>query len=302
MPETRQAKPRDAAPGTASPAAGDWELKLLRTILADIKSGRLQLPSLPDVALRVRDAVQNPNRSVADLTRIVQMDPALAARLVQVVNSPLYRAARKIDSCQSAITRLGLVATRNLVTSFTLRSLFRPHTRQLEDRLQSTWRHSCKVGAISSVLARLTRGLDPDRAMLGGLVHDIGELPVLQYLDQHPPQIDESGIATVLERLRGPLGTFVLKSWRFENDLARIPTEVESWSRDSGEATDYVDIVQVAHVHGLFGSSETRGAPTLAQLPAFRKLPISKLGPDASLELLEWSQAEINDVLRILHA
>lgn len=291
---------KDTVPAQAASNSTNWELTLVQSILADIKSRRLQLPSLPDVALRVCEAVKDDKHNVADLTRIVQMDPALTAKLVQVVNSPLYRAAKKIDSCQGAITRLGLMTTRNLVTSFTLRSLFRPHDTQLARRLQSTWQHSCRVGAISTVLVRLTRGLDPDRAMLGGLVHAIGELPVLQYLDMHGRQIDDVGIADILRRLRGPLGTFVLKSWQFEDDLAQIPTLVEHWLRNSGETIDYVDIVQVAHVHGLFGCSDRRGAPALTQLPAFLKLPICKLGPDASLELLDQSQAEINAVLRIL--
>lgn len=302
MSDARQAKLTDRAPGTLGSARGDWERTLLQTVTSDIKSGRLQLPSLPDVALRVREAVEDPKRSVVDLTRIVQMDPALTARLVQVANSPLYRPTSKIDSCHGAITRLGLTATRNLVISLAMRSMFRSHDRQLEGRLQSTWRHSCRVGAISSVLANLTGGLDPDHAMLGGLVHDIGELPVLQYLAKHPLQMDDAGIATILERLRGPLGTFVLKVWQFDDDLAQVPIQVENWQRDSSDAVDYVDIVQVAHVHALFGTPEMCAAPQLTQLPAFKKLSISKLGYDASLELLAWSQAEINAVLRILHA
>ncbi len=260
------------------------------------------MPSLPDVALRVREAVRDEKRNISDLTRIVQVDPALTARLVQVVNSPLYRGNKKIDNLHTAITRLGLEATRNLVMSFSLRNLFTPKSRELGHRMQATWRHSCKVGAISSVLARLNRGVDPDRAMLGGLIHDIGELPVLQYLEKHPQSLSDQSLSNMMARLRGALGTFVLKTWQFEADLAQIPRQVEDWKREVSVGIDYIDIVQVSHIHSLFGTPEASQLPPLTSLPSFQKLPISKLGPDASLELMEQSQQEINEVIQILQA
>ncbi|WJW75247.1 HDOD domain-containing protein [Thiohalobacter sp. IOR34] len=285
--------------GDGAAGGDDPGLALLRAILEDAKRGRLQLPSLPDVALRVRAAVRDTGRSVADVTRIVQVDPALATRLVQVVNSPIYRGSRRIDDCHTAITRLGLVATRNLVMSFTLRNLFQPRQQRLVERLQASWRHSCRVAAISSVLARLTPGIDPDRALLAGLVHDIGELPILRYLEAHEAAADMP-LEDILRRLRGPLGSFVLQTWRFDSDMVAVPKRAEDWRRAAEGPVDYADIVQVAHVHSLFGSHQAASLPPLPELPAFRKLPISRLGPDVSLELLEQSQREINEVIGIL--
>jgi len=293
---------KGAVPPRARGGDDEWELGLLKSILDEIKSGRVQLPSLPDVALRVREAVRDEQRNIADVTRLVQVDPALTARLIQVVNSPLYRGNKKIDNLHTAITRLGLEATRNLVMSFSLKSLFKPRAKALAERLQQTWRHSCRVGALSSVLARLSRGVDPDRAMLGGLVHDIGELPVLQFLEKHDHSPDGVTLEPLLQKLRGPLGSFVLKIWQFEADLAVIPRVVEDWSRESRGPVDSLDIVQVSHAHSLFGTPQAAQLPPLTELAAFTKLPISQLGPDASLELLEQSRQEISDVIQILQS
>lgn len=284
---------------TESTSAPDNDLALLQRIISDAKSGRLRLPSLPDLAIKVRAAVNEPRRSSADIARLVQFDPALAARLIQIANSPLYRGARKYDNCHSAISRIGMEPSRNLIVSFTLRNLFKARTPLLCERLQQTWQHSCRVAAISSVLARLTPGLDPDRALLAGLVHDIGVLPLLQYietlqLDTNPERLDK-----LIGRLRAALGTFVLKTWQFEADIAGIPTHAEDWGRDSGSAVDYGDIVQVAHVHSQFGRGGYSGPP-LPELRAYQKLTISRLGPGCSLELLEQSQQEIAEVMHIL--
>lgn len=290
------------APASSVTPGADADLALLQRIIADVKSGRLRLPSLPDVALKIRATVNDPRRSSADIARVVQFDPALAARLIQIANSPLYRGSKTFDNCHSAITRIGLAAVRNLVTGLTLRNLFEARTPLLRERLQATWQHSCRVAAISSVLARVTQGLDPDRALLAGLIHDIGVLPLLRYIEAEGwggPDLDAQRLETLIARLRAALGTFVLKSWQFEPDLAAIPAQAEDVARDSGPRADYGDIVLVAHVHSQFGHGGYAGPP-LPELKAFRKLTLSRLGPGCSLELLEQSQHEISTVLQIL--
>jgi HD-like signal output (HDOD) protein len=187
------------------------------------------------------------------------------------------------------------------VTSFTLRNLFQPHSEQLTERLQQLWQHSCRVGAISSVLAPLTQGVDPDRALLAGLVHDIGELPVIEYLDRvSGPVVTE--LEQAIPRLRGPLGSFILKSWRFDADLSEVPRQIERWERPVSGRVDYIDVTQVAHAHARFGSREAYTGPAMPELPAFRKMCLNQLGPGFSLEVLERSQQEINEVIRILQA
>lgn len=289
------------AASTETEIGPDTDLALLERIIGDIKAGRLRLPSLPDLAHKVRTAVNDPRRSIADVARLVQFDPALAARLIQIANSPLYRGNKKFDNCHSAITRIGLAASRNLVVSFTLRNLFQARDPMLRERLQQTWQHSCRVGAISSVLARLTPGLDPDRALLAGLVHDIGVLPLLQYIETLKLDVDQARLDILIGRMRIALGTFMLKTWQFDPGLTSIPAQAEDWGRDTGMRVDYGDIVQVAHVHSQFGRGGYSG-PLLPELKAFQKLTIGRLGPGYSLELLEQSQQEIAEVLRILQA
>lgn len=293
-----------AATDTAA-AGADADLALLQRIIRDVKSGRLCLPTLPDIALRIRATVNDPRRSSADVARVVQFDPALATRLIQIANSPLYRGARRFDNCHSAITRIGLVAVRNLISGFVLHNLFEARTPLLRQRMRETWQHSCRVAAISSVLARLTPGLDPDRALLAGLIHDVGVLPLLRYIESEhwgagaETALDPARLDILIARLRGALGAFVLKTWQFEPDFASIPAQAEDYARDSGAQADYGDIVLVAHVHSQFGHGGYAG-PSLPELEAFQKLSLHRLGPGCSLELLEQSQQEIAQVLHIL--
>ena len=71
---------------------------LAQEIRDDIEHNRIQLPTLPEVALRVRDEVESENSNAGAIARMVASDPALSARLLQVANSPLYRGRVEIDS------------------------------------------------------------------------------------------------------------------------------------------------------------------------------------------------------------
>ncbi|MEM7292001.1 MAG: HDOD domain-containing protein, partial [Pseudomonadota bacterium] len=77
---------------------------------------KIELPNLPEVAWKVREAMVDPDISIEDIALIVQNDPAISARLVQVANSALYRGLTKVENLRMVVGRLGLKATQNLVT------------------------------------------------------------------------------------------------------------------------------------------------------------------------------------------
>src|SRR5690554_956947 len=97
------------------------EQVFLDYIKAAIESDKLQLPTIPEVALKVRQAVNKDNASDAEIAKTISSDPALSARLLQIANSPLYRARQKIESLQAAITRLGHNTIRSLVMNLAMK-------------------------------------------------------------------------------------------------------------------------------------------------------------------------------------
>lgn len=270
-------------------------------ILERISSNKIVLPGLPDIAVRVRQAIQHDDISTADIARVIQTDIPLTARLVQIANSPLYSGVTPVDNCNQAVSRLGLNVTRNLVTSFALRRVFSAKDSLTHQRMATLWKHSVKVAALAFTLSRITPGLDQERAMLAGLVHDIGNLPLLAYCAIEPELLRHPSVYTELEsRLRGRLGMHILKSWRFEDEFVAVANEAENWLRVGGEKPDYVDVILIAQVHADFGEHRLKNVPELARLPAFPKFPIFKFGADASTELLHEAQDEIAELYQLL--
>jgi HD-like signal output (HDOD) protein len=271
----------------------------LRRIADDHRAGRLPLPPLPMVAVKVRQAVEDERLGVADVARVIQLDPALTAQVIQAANSAHFGGLAPVANVLGAVSRLGMRGVRDRVMALTLKGVFAHPSPATARRLQSLWQHSVRVAAISHVLGSIGPDLDPERALLAGLVHDIGALPLLAYAEEYPVLArDELLLDRVMERLRARMGALVLRAWGFEDELVRVALEAEHWTRDPAPMPDYADVVVLANIFSDFGSSATR--PNLATLPAFQKFPLGALGPEGGVEVLEEAQDQIRVVMSML--
>lgn len=274
---------------------------LISKIKEEHEAGRLVLPSLPEIVVRVRQAVNNDDVNLGSIIKLIQLDPSLTARLIQIANSPLYKSRQPIENCLMAVNRLGLKTTRDLVTCLVLNNVFNTDNKLLAAKVQKLWQHSCHVAAIASTLAKVTPNLHEDTALLAGLVHDIGVLPILHYAAEFPEVFkSEEKLNYVISELRAPLGEKVLREWNFDRALSDVSVGAENWLRDTGEDADYVDIVIVAQIHSYFGKGGEAELPPLLSTPAFLKLGLNKLGPDASLEVLFEAEQEIRNIMVML--
>ena len=273
--------------------------QFVTTLLDDIKNNRLKLPILPEIAIKVRDAVNDEQSSAGKVAKIVGSDAALAARLLQVANSPLFRGAVKIESVQNAIARLGVPQVRSLVTSLIMKQLYQTKSPILKKYMQKVWEHSTEVAAISHVLARKFTKLKPDEAMLGGLIHDIGILPILVKAEEIPELAnDERALDEVIGKLHASVGRIILEAWKFPPELVAVAAQHEDLKRNS-EQVDFVDVVTVANLHSRIGSDHPYASISWTDIPAFAKL---NLTPDQSIKALEEAKSDMAEMKSMLAA
>lgn len=250
--------------------------RVLAELLADLENNRLVLPTLPEVALRVRDALDNDDASVGQIAKVIATDAALTARLIQVANSPLLRGNREFDTLEAAVTRMGLTMTRNMVTSMVMEQMFQATADATDKRLRAVWEHSTEVAAISHAMASQFTRLRPEQAMLGGLVHDIGALPILSRAEEIPELLaDEAALDEVIAAGHGPLGRAILQHWHFPPELVEVADQHENLSYDSAPGPDYVDVVIVANLQSHIGTDHPLASADWSQIPAFAKLGLS---------------------------
>lgn len=264
------------------------------------RENKLRLPSLPHVAFKLQKAMQQ-DIGINDAVEIIHIDPPIVAKLIQVANSPLYASANPINNCHDAVNRIGLNATRNLVMGISLKQLFHSSDRELMKGMQHLWKTSLYVSSLSFVLAQECSDINPEDALLGGLICDIGAIPLLHFAEQFPDQYPNlSELESSLPYLRGPVGTLVLHTLGFSEELSNIPHHAENWLYDSGDSLNIADIVILAKLHSYFGTRKTKGLPYINAIPAYSKISANKLDPDFSLSVLHRAQNRIDAVMHLL--
>ncbi len=277
------------------------ERKLFLQIYEDLRNNKLTLPSLPEVALKIRQLIDEGN-NVKKISKAVNADPAITTKLIKAANSPLFRGTREFDTSNAAIVRLGLQLTKQLVTSFTMREVFKAQSEIIRKRMDQLWQHSIEIASICYVLARHAPGLNPEHGMIAGLLHDIGAVPILIYAEQYPDLLNqEDQLSKAIDELKGELGGVILKRWNFQEALIVSAQQAENWTREHDGEADYCDLVQVAQLHAALGTPDyTDSMPTLAEAPAFLKLSNGKWTPEESINILKEAKQQIEDTKSML--
>lgn len=137
-------------------------------LMVAIDKDQLVLPTLPEVALRVREAAEDPDVSIPVLVKEISTDAALSARLIKVVNSPLLRTRQEITDLGMAVNRMGITYTANLAIGLAMAQMFQATSDVIDRKMRDVWARSTEVAGISHVLCRHYTKLKPDQATLAG--------------------------------------------------------------------------------------------------------------------------------------
>ena len=275
--------------------------QLLFTVSHALLDGSFNLPTLPDIALRIRDVAADPTRGVNDVVRVVQTDTVIAAYCIKVANSAVYAAAVPATGLHDAIMRLGIAATRDLITAFTLKDLYSALDSTTRALMRIAWQHSSRIAALSYVLAKHSGSLNAEQALLAGLVHDIGMLVLLREWPTHSSRaLDRTTLFGLAQELNAAVGSMVLRAWNFPASIVNAALTAEQWAHLSHHSLDLSDCVVLAHVHDTAPPPWSATVPAIEQVAAYRKLSDGALAPDRRLVVVAAAERELRAVRELL--
>ena len=289
---------------TASPSKDDLSegtLELHNEALETLFQRLSELSSLPSIALRIIEAAVDENTDAEDLRQLIEKDPALAARIIRIVNSSFYGVRQEVADLRSAIALLGTKQIRNVaITVFVSRQFNASSSKDSLDR-NKLWNHSMAVGALARLLAKSTKQADSEEAYLAGLLHDMGLLIVDQHLARHVPRIRttmEEG-ATLHEAVHriltfdpSQLGAYVAWRSKFPPRLVSAIEFHQKPEEYKGEERQLTDLVAVAdYIATLNKSGVMDEAEPLLPSPA----SLERLG--LTEEVLAALQPQIEETL-----
>lgn len=273
-------------------------LQITEDINKALASDQLDLPSLPEVALEIRDVAESENVSAGSLSAVVGKDPSLAAQLVRIANSPMFRATRSIDDLSQAISRLGVEYSANIVTGLAMQQMFQATSEMVERKIRQVWRASTDVAAWSSIISQRYTKLRPDQATLAGLTHCIGVLPILGWVEENDGLIrDSMTLDRVIESTHPTVGTMILREWNFAEEIVAVPESYMDLDRQARTA-DYVDVVLVANLICQFDADQGEIEDEWDSTDAFQRLGFPEEMAEEDFNALVEEVKEVQSVFR----
>lgn len=226
---------------------------VLAELSADIKNNKLHIPSPPDLLSKIRRLTESEDVTSQDIANLVQFDPNTSGRIIKVANCALFGSRYHVSSISSAVSRLGLSRVRNLLIGLSIAQNFiNSKTKGLEKLVNQTWKHSNLVAAISFCLAQKKTNIPPEEALLAGMIHNIGVLPLALRLNEveglrDNAQLREHIAQIVIPKLYPHAGKLIMDTWHFPAELSHIALTHQDLTLPSKGPISLSDIVQVAY-------------------------------------------------------
>lgn len=239
----------------------------------EVSSGKVELPSFPDVAVRVRKVLADEHVANDQIARIVGSDAGLAARMLTLANSAaLNRSGKPLADLKTAINRIGHNNVRTAAVSFAIAQLRRAsELRNIAQDLERVWQEATLVAALSFSIASRCQ-LNADESMLAGLLHNVGKLYILARANRHGGLFsDPPVLAQVMRDWHANVGKAIVENWGFPEHIAEAIGEHENIDRHAGQA-DVTDVLTIAVMSAPFLGQQADFELNMQGVRAFRRL------------------------------
>jgi HD-like signal output (HDOD) protein len=274
----------------------------VQSIAAELSKGKVELPSFPDIALRVRQVLSDENVSQDMVVRVVGSEPALAARLMQIGNSAaLNFSGKPITELRSAISRMGFNMVRSAAIAFAMSQLKKQDAlKGLEVPLEALWKRSAAVAAMSHAVARRYSKVNPDTALLAGLLHGIGQLYILTRSAQHPGLFGNQAVYTSIVRdWHSAIAKALLENWEMAEEVVEAVSNFEDLERLHSGPVDLTDVVTVGYLLAAFKDHPETIELNMHDVAACKRMQIDR---SAYEQLIDESEHEIDTLRQALGA
>jgi len=240
----------------------------LYTILVErIKQDTLVLPTLPEVALKVRAAADDPDINLNHMSDIISQDPALSLGMLKVANNAILGRSVKVETVPQAVTRIGLRQIKSIATAMAIEQVFVSENDIVTMYMNKAWHKTIDIASVAISLMTIYlkehkhTSLTLDTITLAALVHNIGVLPILTEAENHPDVFaNPTFLQQAIIKLSGKVGGSITRAWGFSEEFTLL---AESWSDLTVLPSEvhYLDFIRAGAIyHNVFKNESTKEA------------------------------------------
>ena len=286
---------------SAAPPDDQFAAAVERAVLRQLEADELELPSLPLAAVRTFALLADPDYQAADVARLIESDPLLAARLLRLVNSAAFAGRQPTTGIRDCVTRLGALQLRRFLVEMSAQQVIESRDPRIAEFCRGLWQHSLGVALMAREIARGAAPAQAETAYLAGLLHDVGKPLLAALLVSAERRLLGSRTAIwipapqwlrfVVEKHR-PVGLALVGKWGLPETVRRsIADSVEYDVQDPRSMSNAVRLANaLAKLNGLYvGETD----PEEAQSQRFVGQQLFGLDEAATDHLASEARAEI---------
>ncbi|MBC3909798.1 HDOD domain-containing protein [Undibacterium umbellatum] len=278
------------------------EFAFLEAFTAELSAKKLVFPTSLSATMKIRKALSQPDISTDMVARIIGTEPVLSAKVLYLSNSVMFNPqGRKIGDLRAATNLLGFSAIRNIAISIGMKQLAEnKYNGSLSAQMDGLWRRSLRVAALSMVIARTYTRLSADKAMLAGLLHDIGKFYILNRANHYQELFSsEQVLWDLIDHWHASIGSAILEDWEISEDIRVAVLDHRDHQPGATHKIALIDVVVVADFLDAHFVDESIAELDWNTVPAsFKVLNIDKDNIDA---LMQETRTELALVLKAIN-
>ena len=217
-----------SAPSAAPNGADDVAFTFVQALASELSGGKIELPGFPHIVMRVQRVLADENADNNRIVKVLGSEPVLASQIVRMANSAaLNPAGVPVTDLRTAVSRVGLDTVRSATIAFAVRQLRdAPILKGLEAPLGLLWKRSVLVASLSCVIARRLTHLNPDTALLAGLLQGIGRLYILTRASGHRALFaDQDAYQSIEHDWHLSIAAALLENWGIADEIVQAVHE-----------------------------------------------------------------------------
>jgi HD-like signal output (HDOD) protein len=285
--------PATSAPPDGPPQPDSPGFAFVRELAASLSHPPIELPSFPEVALRVQQVLADDAVSTEMVVRIVGAEPMLAARVVSLANSAAMNpSSHAITDLRTAVSRMGFDSLRAAAVSFAMAQLrSRKDYANIEQQLTQNWLESVSFASTACVVARRSQRMSADTALFAALVAGVGKVYILTRASRYPALFaDPAGYQAIVSDWHINIARALLESWHVADEVIESVQAHEHRNEETRPGPPLADVLACAALINRHQDSPGQMAAALPGSRAAQRLGLAKAEPgpilaDAASEL-----------------
>jgi len=269
-----------SAPSAAPNGADDVAFTFVQALASELSGGKIELPGFPHIVMRVQRVLADENADNNRIVKVLGSEPVLASQIVRMANSAaLNPAGVPVTDLRTAVSRVGLDTVRSATIAFAVRQLRdAPILKGLEAPLGLLWKRSVLVASLSCVIARRLTNLNPDTALLAGLLQGIGRLYILTRASGHRALFaDQDAYQSIEHDWHLSIAAALLENWGIADEIVQAVHESENFERDARGPVGLADVLVVGTI-----LAEHHNQPQVLEAQVHCAKPLHKLKLNAA--------------------